>query len=198
MSIRLRELHLALLRKSLNIQGNAFYNQNIESLNTARKMATPLPPNSCFSCQDSGLSTTASIAGILTFLYALTAGLFLYSKSIANSRAEMESLRESLDLSVREAKRSLELMFRRLGDTPGGGPFGHELEVTLERVDAQSRSIASRRELRDWGPASRRKKVTRSLRFVAMREDLMKQIVEKDKMMDNLWRVQEQSVLANP
>ncbi len=193
MSIRLRELqsHLALLRKSLNIQGKAFYNQKIESWKTAWKMATPMPPNSCFSCQDSGLSTTASIAGILTFLYALAAGLFFYSKSIANSRAEMEALRESLDLSFTEAKRSITLIFRHLGDAPGGGPLGHELQVTLNRVREQLESLASRRELRDWGSASRSKKVTRRLRFVAMREDLMKHIVEKDKMMDDLRRVQE-------
>ena len=161
-------------------------------------MATPLPPNSCFSCEDSSLSTTASIAGILTFLYALAAGFLFYYKSIANSRAEMEALRESLDLSVREAKRSITSMFERLGDAPDGGPFKHELEITLNRVETQLRSLASRREFSDWGSASRRKKVTRSLRFVAMREDLMKQIVEKDKMMDELRRVQEQSVLANP
>lgn len=44
-------------------------------------------PATCVSCQDSSLSTTASIIGIMTFVFAFLAG----------SRFHLESLRHPLD-----------------------------------------------------------------------------------------------------
>ena len=63
-------------------------------------------PATCVSCQDSSLSTTASIVGILTFVYALLAGLWFYlessTKAIATSPKQFHTITSSIIMRLHE------------------------------------------------------------------------------------------------
>ena len=70
------------------------------------------PSNSVFlSCGDSGLSVTASVAGILTFAYAIAAGTLFYA-SIAK---EAPKRRSRVEKAVKEAEFRLQ-RFARVGE----------------------------------------------------------------------------------
>lgn len=57
----------------------------------------PCPP-----CDDSVLSTIASIAGILTFMYAIIVGILFYYESFKDSAREIETLLKSIRESAIE------------------------------------------------------------------------------------------------
>ena len=63
-------------------------------------------PATCVSCQDSPLSTTASIIGILTFVYALLAGFWFYLKSgakaVATSPEQFFTILDSITKRLQE------------------------------------------------------------------------------------------------
>ncbi len=73
------------------------------------KMVThQLQNGSCFSCDDSTLSTTASFLSILTFFYAILVGLLFYffsaMKRALESPEQINATIISLETSVREVK----------------------------------------------------------------------------------------------
>ena len=63
-------------------------------------MSTYLPVESCFSCADSPLSVTASVVGILTFVFAVAASIRLFTSRVKHSPEELKQLFDSTSNSI--------------------------------------------------------------------------------------------------
>lgn len=92
-------------------------------------------PATCVSCQDSSLSTTASIVGILTFVYASLAGLWFYLRSGVKAVATTpDQFLEVLELLLKHAR---EISVIEI-DYTGSEPEREELLFKVNRFRHQA------------------------------------------------------------
>ena len=96
------------------------------------------------SCGDSVRSIVANITGILTFAYAVAAGLYFYISLANNSVDRLFQLSKSLEISFAEAG-TLARSFRTKREDWGDSealPLEKELDDAIERFYRQSQHIA--------------------------------------------------------
>lgn len=152
-----------------------------------------LPDGSCFSCSDSPLSITANITGILTFIYAVAVGLLFFYKSARESPRQLEALTRSLHSSYSEMEdfaRSLSGIGSRLYG-PEARSFTTDIETIKTRIADQMESLLEMTEKIDLTYHVSRGKQWRSrVRFVAIQEEFQKKVAEKDRLMDEIRRIQ--------
>ena len=148
-----------------------------------------LPDGSCFSCGDSPLSITASILGILTFIYAVSVGLRFYYVSLLNAEEQMIATIESLKKSFQEARD----IYSTLNMPPehftsGPRPQDENAKEMLDDAMRQLKELTAMVQRLSFHDSygSLRKLWRRRVRFIILQEELQKKIAEKDEMMGNL------------
>lgn len=149
------------------------------------------------------LNDLGSVLSILTFLYAIGIGLYLYFRTTANSSQEINEFLISLQFSFEEIR-----------------AFAHSYAANVEELqdsisddanaDAEAQALASKAELieihtRNRLEALRRlalkvgtmandsyfRKWTNRARFVLLQDELEKNVAGKDRLMDEMRRLQE-------
>ena len=154
------------------------------------------------SCEDSSLSKSANIIGIITFVYAWAVGLGLLTK-FRNSTGEARSFSDSLMTSVREIQ-LLEPFINILGTKahdPQARALLSELSLAataaLDRLRELENSLGKRQWLRgEWHVGSGR--LRSRTNFVLKQEDLTKMIAEKDRAMERTRCAMDRSVFLIP
>ena len=147
----------------------------------------------CAPCQDSILSTIASITGILTFVYAIVAGAYINAKwganALRNSPQEFNDLVDSLRQSFeeyqlfaerltewRDLDRVLANKAARLADAAE-----YQLQELRKLIGTESpERLFSNRRYWWW-----------SARFVAVQGRLRKSMEKKNEIMEELRRLQQ-------
>lgn len=143
---------------------------------------------------DSILSTIGSILSILTFLSALTLSLYLYARAAAASPQEINEFIISLQFSFEEMQRFAHTYAGYVETGPGQalaakaymieGHTAVRLE-SLRQLALKVGSMAHDSAVRRW---------THRVRYVLLQEEVRKQVGVKDRLMEDLRRVQERLV----
>lgn len=151
------------------------------------------------SCEDSSLSRSANIIGIVTFAYAWAVGLGLLSR-FRNSTGEARSLSESLTSSIREIQ-LLEPFINKL-ETKSHDPQARALlsELSLSAIEAVDRLNELERSLgeRQWlrgGWLVGNGRLRSRTNFVLKQEDLIQMMAEKDRAMERMRCAMDRSAL---
>ena len=153
------------------------------------------------SCEDSSLSISANIIGIITFAYAWAVGLGFLTR-FRNSTGEARSLSESLTSSMREIQ-LLEPFIKKL-ETKSHDPHARALssELSLSAIEALDRlneledSLGKRQWLRgEWQVGNGR--LRSRTNFVLKQEDLIQMTAEKDRAMGRMRCAMDRSVLIS-
>ena len=148
---------------------------------------------SCGTCDDSILSTIASVAGILTFVYAILAGVYINAKwganALRNSPQEFHSLVESLRQSFEEyqlfAERLTEwrdqdrVLANKAARLADAAEYQLQELRTLIGIESPERLFSNRRYW--WWSA----------RFVVIQGRLRKSMEKKNEIMEELRRLQQ-------
>ena len=148
---------------------------------------------SCISCDDSVLSTIASVAGILTFVYAVCAGFYLKTKwganALRNSPQEFNNLVESLKQSFEEyqlfAERLTEwrdqdrILANKAARLADAAEYQLQELRSLIGIESPERLFSNRRYW--WWSA----------RFVIVQSRLKKSMEKKNEIMEELRRLQQ-------
>jgi hypothetical protein len=152
-------------------------------------MSTP-NTGTCLSCQDSGLSITGNVIGILTLAYALAAGFYLYYNSFKNAKRELYDLENILEARYHEASH-LESMLIPLTHTHTGGPHYQQVYRIQEASERSKDFLNEARELlyrlhSRRGAPSTRSRVFIAGRFIASKEKMVAMVGEAEKALVDL------------
>ena len=169
------------------------------------------------STANNALQIAGSIVSILTFVYALGVGLYLYAKTAASSPQEINEFIISLQFSYEEMQRFAHTLVnyeRERIDAASasrpGQPSQPTTAATSEPPDPEAQALAAKAYLIEGHTASRLESLRRlalkvgtmandgffrqwsnRVRYVLLQEELAKQVAGKDRLMEELRRVQE-------
>ena len=172
-------------------------------------MAGPTPSASCPPCSDTPLAITTSVITFLTFLYALTAGLFYYYGLAKSSPKEIRKFIHDLYDSLKEVETlaiELERIFKYQEDTRVG-PDQHEdeisyglkteLNIVLSELTRQMISLQHSQEKVD-GQNCHSSRRTGRLNYLVIRDELQQRVLEKHRLMTELRHIHQKSVSIFP
>jgi hypothetical protein len=162
-------------------------------------MSTPLPPGASFSCGDSRLSTTASVTGILTFVFAILASLNFYLGQRRYIPQQIERFITSLQASVREIRNITENVGQELQGVHD--PAYLYVKGEVDRIGNQLVSqLSSLGEIADrFSPDhhdSRMKRLSNRVQFVLVQYELRGKVAEKDRTTEDIRRVRDRYAYA--
>lgn len=153
------------------------------------------------SCDDSSLSQSANIIGIITFVYAWAVGLGLLTK-FRNSTGDARSFSESLTSSMRELQ-LLEPFIKTLetkAHDPQARAFLSELSLStaeaVDRLNEFENSLGMRQWLRGDGHVGNGRLRSRT-NFIMKQKDLTKMITDKDRAMERMRCAMVRSVMIS-
>lgn len=146
-------------------------------------MTTPVPPDSCLSCRDSRLSTTASIVGLLTFVYAIYVGWFFFLRSTWKSPEQIGRILTSLQISYQEIRTFSNSLNDRepllLASQAENKALKDETQMIRLRILGQSQGLEAIMErFSRVENGSRIRQWYDRVSFVLMQEELRKKIAE--------------------
>ena len=141
--------------------------------------------------QDSPLSVTASIAGILTFVYALAAGLFFRIQAVRHSDLESFEMLSSQVVALNGINQSARAAHRLLEAEPFRWNDGIEeltaiLKITLHEMEELETLYFSFNLLEK----RRLQVLARKFRFVMTKDQLSKKFAVKNDLLKRLGAVQ--------
>ena len=144
------------------------------------------------SGQDSPLSITSNLIGILTFVYALAAGLYFYaSLARSSSQRKRESL-VSLRKTLREARVFAVFLEQQQQSTSSEiYSIQQDLDETIQQLYLHAESLAKfpSNDIKALAQRPWYGRVGYRLKFVLLREELEKGEYRKDRLMEDLRRL---------
>ena len=168
-------------------------------------MANPTPLASCPSCSDTPLAIATSAISFLTFLYAVTVGLFYYYGLAKSSPKEIHDSIQTLLGSIKEFNRidrELEPMLAAQAEYHISQEMKAHIRITLGRLQSQNHSL-QRYEQRMMAhhtatSASPHPHWFHRISYLYIRNELQQRITEKDQLMADLRDIQQRSVYKFP
>lgn len=151
---------------------------------------------------ESILNDTGSVLSILTFAYAVGIGLYFYFRTTASSSQEINEFIISLQFSYEEIQAFAHSYANYEKDREFNNPEAQALAAKAYLIEGHTRTrLEGLRRLAlkvgTMANDSYLKRWTNRARFVLLQNELEKNVAGKDRLMEELRRVQERS-LAPP
>ena len=147
------------------------------------------------------LNDIASVLSIFTFVYAIGIGLYLYLRTTANSSQEINEFLINLQFSYEEIRyfaHSYATAHEKAEDQEGisDGPEAQALAAKAEIIEGHTRNrLEALRKLAlkvgTMASDSHFKMWTNRARFVLLQDELEKNVAGKNRLMDEMRRLQE-------
>lgn len=142
------------------------------------------------------LNDAGSVLSILTFAYAVGIGLYFYFRTTASSSQEINEFIISLQFSYEEIQAFAHSYANYEKDRESNDPEAQALAAKAYLIDGHARNrLEGLRKLAvkvgSMANDSYFKKWTNRARFVLLQDELEKNVAGKDRLMDELRRVQD-------
>ena len=165
-------------------------------------MGNSTPSASCPPCSDTPLAVTTSVITFLTFLYALTVGLFYYYRIARSSLEEIQKYIEALSSTLREIETMdvlVPITSERHAEHEALKIYKTEAESILDQLGTQLTELNSfvRRFEERGSPSSRSARWFQRLdrmRYLISRQKLQQNAAIKDRLMADLRHIEQRSV----
>ena len=168
-------------------------------------MGSSTPSASCPPCSDTPLAVTTSVITFLTFLYALTVGLFYYYRIARSSPEEIQKYIEALSSTLREIETMdvlVPITRERHAEHEALKIYKTEVDSILDQLETQLMELNSfvrsvRRFEEHGSPSSRSARWFQRLdrmRYLISRQKLQQNAAIKDRLMADLRHIEQRSV----
>ena len=142
------------------------------------------------------LNDIGSVVSILTFVYAVGIGLYLYLKTTANSSQEINEFLINLQFSYEEIRYFAHSYATAEKDEETDNPEAQALAAKAEIIEGHTRNrLEALRKLAlkvgTMANDSYFKTWTNRARFVLLQDELEKNVAGKNRLMDEMRRLQE-------